>query len=76
MATKDLGRVRGYSAYEIAQKNGFSGSEQAWLASLKGEKGEAGDVDLSTYATKKNLLKHNWAVLAQLIYQFTQLNLN
>lgn len=29
----------GLSAYEIAVKNGFEGSEQEWLASLKGEPG-------------------------------------
>jgi len=33
----------GKSAYEIALDNGFEGSEQEWLASLKGEKGEKGD---------------------------------
>lgn len=33
----------GDSAYEIAVKNGFIGTEQEWLASLKGEKGEKGD---------------------------------
>ena len=39
----------GLSAYEIAVKNGFKGSETEWLASLvgprgpKGEKGDTGD---------------------------------
>lgn len=32
---------RGYSAYEIAVQNGFEGSETEWLASLKGEPGDA-----------------------------------
>ena len=32
----------GYSAYEIALKNGFEGTEQEWLASLKGEPGKPG----------------------------------
>lgn len=32
----------GYSAYEVAVKNGFEGSEVEWLASLKGEPGEPG----------------------------------
>jgi len=32
----------GLSAYEIAVANGFVGSEAAWLASLKGERGEDG----------------------------------
>ena len=30
----------GLSAYEVAVKNGFIGTEQEWLASLKGEDGE------------------------------------
>lgn len=33
----------GKSAYEIAQQDGFTGTSQEWLASLKGEKGEKGD---------------------------------
>lgn len=33
----------GDSAYEIAQKNGYEGTEEEWLESLKGEKGEKGD---------------------------------
>ncbi len=41
----------GKSAYEIAVENGFSGTEQEWLASLKGEKGADGtkveDVQIS-----------------------------
>lgn len=32
----------GLSAYEIAVKNGFEGTEQEWLASLKGEPGKDG----------------------------------
>lgn len=31
------------SAYGIAVKNGFQGTEEEWLASLNGEKGEKGD---------------------------------
>ena len=34
----------GESAYQIALNNGFRGTEEEWLASLKGEKGEDGDV--------------------------------
>ena len=34
--------VNGKSAYEIAQQYGFEGTELEWLASLKGEQGEAG----------------------------------
>lgn len=33
----------GKSAYEIAVENGFEGTEQEWLESLKGEQGEKGD---------------------------------
>ena len=35
--------VSGASAYEIAVANGFSGSESAWLESLKGERGTKGE---------------------------------
>lgn len=34
--------VPGKSAYEVAVANGFIGDEAAWLASLKGEKGDDG----------------------------------
>lgn len=33
----------GKSAYEVAVKNGFEGTEEEWLASLKGEQGEQGE---------------------------------
>ena len=33
----------GKSAYEIAVDNGYPGTEQAWLASLKGDKGDTGE---------------------------------
>ena len=33
----------GLSAYELAVKNGFEGTETEWLESLKGEKGDASD---------------------------------
>jgi hypothetical protein len=42
----------GKSAYEIAVENGFVGTEEEWLESLKGEKGDPGDVaasDVSIY---------------------------
>lgn len=35
--------VSGLSAYEIAVANGFAGTESAWLASLKGERGATGE---------------------------------
>lgn len=34
----------GKSSYQHAVDNGFIGTEQEWLASLKGEKGDTGDV--------------------------------
>ena len=34
--------LHGYSAYEIAVINGFEGTEEEWLLSLKGEKGADG----------------------------------
>lgn len=42
MATVNLGRVVGQSAYEIAVENGYVGTEEQWLASLKGAKGDTG----------------------------------
>lgn len=38
-ATINLGRVVGYSAYEVAVQNGFVGTEEEWIESLKGEQG-------------------------------------
>lgn len=35
-ALSSLG-IRGYSAYELAVKHGFKGTEEEWLASLKGD---------------------------------------
>ena len=34
---------RGYSAYDLAVKNGYTGTEKEWLAYLKGDKGDKGD---------------------------------
>lgn len=33
--------VDGLSAYEIAKKNGFTGTEEEWLESIRGEKGDS-----------------------------------
>lgn len=35
--------INGRSAYEVACDNGFKGTEQEWLNSLRGENGEKGD---------------------------------
>ena len=49
----------GKSAYEIAVENGdMSGSEEAWLASLKGEKGDTGDTGATGVSMR---LKGSWA---------------
>ena len=37
-----LASCAGKSAYEVAVKNGFTGTEAEWLESLKGEKGDTG----------------------------------
>ncbi|MDY6330425.1 MAG: hypothetical protein SPL52_02880, partial [Fibrobacter sp.] len=55
--------TNGKSAYEIAKDNGFNGSEQEWLASLKGEAGKNGSngsngsngVSVDTAAIKKSI---------------------
>ena len=39
----------GKSAFQIAQDNGFSGTESEWLASLKGAKGDTGTDGKSAY---------------------------
>lgn len=40
-----LDDYRGLSAYEIAVKNGFEGTEEAWLQSLKGQDGKTHSVN-------------------------------
>lgn len=37
-----LKAMRGFSAYDIAVQHGYSGTEEQWLASLKGDKGDRG----------------------------------
>lgn len=44
MAKINLGRVVGYSAYEVALQNGYVGTEAEWLASLKGKDGKDGEM--------------------------------
>ena len=57
--------IRGKSAYEVAVANGFEGTEEEWLASLKGEKGDQGEILLfvgdSVPAQSKNALWFNTA---------------
>lgn len=50
-----LNTLRGYSAYEVALINGFEGTEEEWLASLKGDKGDKGDSYIITEADKTEI---------------------
>lgn len=43
--TMDLQTWRGYSAYEIAVRNGFEGTEAEWLKSLEGADGRTTSVN-------------------------------
>lgn len=54
----------GKSAYEIAVKNGYKGTEAEWLASLKGEKGEDGQdgADAPVSVDIRGILKGKRAV--------------
>ena len=50
IGTLGANMVRGFSAYEIAVKNGFTGTEEEWLASIRGEDGNDGiSVKLDSY---------------------------
>jgi hypothetical protein len=60
-----LNDYRGLSAYEIAVKNGFEGTETEWLASLKGEKGADGD---QITVNRKRAVDGNISVNATDIY--------
>ena len=39
----ELLEIEGKSAYQIAVRNGFTGTEEEWVESIKGEPGEKGD---------------------------------
>lgn len=43
--------TEGLSAYEVAVKEGFEGTESEWLESLKGEVGETPDISIGTTQT-------------------------
>ena len=45
----------GLSAYEVAKENGFTGTEQEWLESLKGPAGPKGDPYVLTQADKNEI---------------------
>ena len=46
--TVRLNSWKGYSAYEVAVNNGFEGTEEEWLASLKGADGRTTSVNGQT----------------------------
>lgn len=54
----------GLSAYEIAVKNGFNGTEEEWLASLRGEDGKDGDNSNSSIVVGDNSKSINQALMA------------
>ncbi len=43
-----LKKVHGYSAYDLAVKYGYKGTEEEWLQSLKGPKGDPGTLENHT----------------------------
>lgn len=43
--------LQGMSAYEVAVKNGYTGTEAEWLASLKGETGETPNIQVGNVST-------------------------
>lgn len=51
---EDTTSENGLSAYEIAVKNGFTGTELEWLNSLKGSKGDDGEDGQSAYQVALN----------------------
>lgn len=65
----------GKSAYELAEEHGYVGTEEEWLASLKGLKGDKGDTGLlalvnhgtadTTFTLTPNAM-HVWGEVAQL----------
>lgn len=58
--------IKGESAYEIAVRNGFEGTEEEWLVSLKGEKGDPGSSSSSSsgsgaaYIIETSNTDNNW----------------
>ena len=47
-------------AYGVAVRNGFTGTVEEWLASLKGEKGDKGDAFYSSRIAYIDLPAANW----------------
>ena len=53
----------GLSAYEVAVKNGFDGTEEEWLASLKGRDGKGSDI-MESVSTPGNAFAADFATHA------------
>ncbi len=55
--------IHGKSAYELAVMHGFDGTEEEWLASLKGEKGDpGGNYDSALGVISETLGKYNMRI--------------
>ena len=57
LSKEALKEIRGLSAYEIAKQEGFTGTVDEWLASLKGAKGDKGDTFTLSDLSPEELLK-------------------
>ena len=71
--TNKLSTIKdGNSAYELAKEQGFGGTAEEWLASLKGVKGDAGWLELVNHGTADTTFTltpnamHVWGEVAQL----------
>lgn len=66
------------SAYEIAVDHGFEGTEEEWLASLKGDKGDKGDPGTSTDITPDDIgaanAEHSHGAMTKIIFSDTEPN--
>lgn len=51
----ELEEWRGYSAYEVAVRNGFEGTEEEWLQSLNGRDGGVATVNGVAHDAKGNV---------------------
>ena len=57
LSKEALKEIRGLSAYEIAKQEGFTGTVDEWLASLKGAKGDKGDTFTLSDLSQEELAK-------------------
>lgn len=55
-------------AYAVAVRNGFEGTEEEWLASLKGEKGDSGGASSAAYISTLSLDASKWTTVADNLY--------